>query len=78
MEINNNMPYIYETHLHTATASKCAVSTGDAYIAFYKNLGFSGIFVGKVTDWDLMFFSRGKHAFLAMNFLSTDWTRTGC
>lgn len=39
------MPYIYETHLHTSTASKCAKSTGDEYISYYKNLGFSGIFV---------------------------------
>lgn len=43
--MKHNMPYIYETHLHTATASKCAVSTGDEYIAFYKNLGFSGVFI---------------------------------
>ncbi len=39
------MSYIYETHLHTATASKCAVSTGNEYIAYYKELGFHGIFV---------------------------------
>ncbi len=39
------MPYIYETHLHTNAASKCAVSGGADYISFYKSLGFQGIFV---------------------------------
>lgn len=39
------MSYIYETHLHTSAASKCAVSSGAEYIAYYKRLGFRGIFV---------------------------------
>lgn len=39
------MPYLYETHLHTSAASKCAVSTGAEYISYYKNLGYDGIIV---------------------------------
>ena len=37
--------YIYETHLHTSTASACGKSKGNEYISLYKELGFSGIFV---------------------------------
>jgi hypothetical protein len=37
--------YLYEIHLHTAKASKCAVSGGADYIAGYKNKGYSGIIV---------------------------------
>jgi len=37
--------YLYETHLHTAGVSKCAVSTGADYIAGYKDKGYSGIIV---------------------------------
>ena len=39
------MKYIYETHLHTSAASKCARSSGAEYISYYKDLGFSGIIV---------------------------------
>lgn len=39
------MPYIYETHLHTSAASKCARSGGAEYISYYKELGYSGIIV---------------------------------
>lgn len=39
------MSYIYETHLHTCIASACGKSRGYEYIPFYKNLGYSGIFV---------------------------------
>jgi hypothetical protein len=37
--------YLYETHLHTAGVSKCAVSAGADYIAGYKDKGYSGIIV---------------------------------
>jgi hypothetical protein len=37
--------YLYETHLHTAGISKCAVSGGADYIAGYKDMGYSGIVV---------------------------------
>jgi len=37
--------YLYETHLHTAGVSKCAVSRGVDYIAGYKEMGYSGIIV---------------------------------
>ena len=39
------MAYLYETHLHTAGVSKCAVSRGADYIAGYKDMGYSGIIV---------------------------------
>jgi hypothetical protein len=37
--------YLYETHLHTAGVSKCAVSGGADYIAGYKEKGYTGIIV---------------------------------
>jgi hypothetical protein len=37
--------YLYETHLHTAGVSKCAISGGADYIAGYKDKGYSGIIV---------------------------------
>lgn len=39
------MAYLYETHLHTAEASRCAVSGGADYIAGYKEKGYAGIIV---------------------------------
>lgn len=37
--------FIYETHLHTKEASACATSYAAEYVQFYKDQGFSGIFV---------------------------------
>ena len=37
--------YKYETHLHTAEASACASSIGKEYPQYYKDMGYSGIFV---------------------------------
>jgi len=42
---NNPVAYLYETHLHTAGVSKCAISRGSEYIAGYKDKGYSGIIV---------------------------------
>jgi hypothetical protein len=39
------MSYLYETHLHTAASSACAVSSGMDYIRAYKDLGYAGIIV---------------------------------
>lgn len=39
------MAYIYETHLHTSTASACGKSKGYEYIQKYKEAGFTGIIV---------------------------------
>ena len=39
------MGYKYETHLHTSTSSACGHSPGPDYIAYYKELGYTGIFV---------------------------------
>ena len=37
--------YLYETHLHTVETSACARTPGSEYPAYYKALGYSGIFV---------------------------------
>lgn len=37
--------YIYETHLHTAEASACAVTTGAEAVDAYRKLGYSGFFI---------------------------------
>jgi hypothetical protein len=39
------MSYLYETHLHTAHSSACAISKGSEYICLYEEMGFSGIIV---------------------------------
>jgi hypothetical protein len=39
------MSFLYETHLHTASASACAKSRGAEYISYYKGLGYDGIIV---------------------------------
>ena len=39
------MSYLYETHLHTAGVSRCAISKGSDYIAGYMEMGYSGIIV---------------------------------
>ena len=37
--------HLYETHLHTAWSSACAVSSGPEYIRAYKERGYAGIIV---------------------------------
>ena len=37
--------YWYETHLHTCIASACARSTGKEHVRWYKEHGYTGIFV---------------------------------
>ena len=39
------MPFLYETHMHTCQASACGVSTGAEQARFYKDQGYTGIFV---------------------------------
>ncbi len=39
------MPYVYETHLHTALGSLCGRSRGPEYVARYKGLGYAGLIV---------------------------------
>ena len=39
------MRYLYETHLHTAGVSKCAISAGADYVAPYADKGYTGIMV---------------------------------
>ena len=41
----NNKVYKYETHLHTAPVSKCACSSVENSLAFYKKLGYDGVFI---------------------------------
>ena len=37
--------YKYETHLHTSPVSRCARADIEASLAFYKELGYDGVFV---------------------------------
>lgn len=39
------MPYKYETHVHTAEASRCATATGAEMARAHKKKGYQGIFV---------------------------------
>lgn len=39
------MPYLYETHMHTAQASACGKSPGRDYIARYQDAGYAGIII---------------------------------
>ena len=41
----HKVAYLYETHLHTSEASKCAVSGGADYIQAYIDMGYAGIIV---------------------------------
>ncbi len=41
----DNMPYKYETHLHTAESSKCGSHSGAEFARHYKSLGYTGIIV---------------------------------
>jgi len=37
------MAFLYETHMHTCTASACGKSTGKEHVRFYKDAGYTGI-----------------------------------
>jgi hypothetical protein len=39
------MAYLYETHLHTCRGSGCASARGRDYIKYYRDSGYTGIFV---------------------------------
>ena len=39
------MPCLYETHLHTYPVSKCARATVRETLEFYKEIGYSGVFI---------------------------------
>jgi len=43
--INENFPYLYETHLHTSQSSACAMSTGSDMARACKRSGYTGITV---------------------------------
>jgi hypothetical protein len=45
MNIREQYPYLYETHLHTSEASACARSTGVEMARACKEYGYAGIFV---------------------------------
>ena len=38
-------PYLYETHMHTSQASRCAVSTGAEMAEAYHRAGYTGVIV---------------------------------
>ena len=37
--------YKYETHCHTSEVSKCSHITAEDLVSFYKDEGFSGVFI---------------------------------
>lgn len=39
------MVYKYETHCHTAPVSRCAKTSAEDTVCFYKKLGYDGIFI---------------------------------
>lgn len=39
------MPFLYETHLHTAPVSKCARTSVREALEFYKSIGYAGVFI---------------------------------
>ena len=39
------MPYLYETHLHTSPVSRCARASVEESVAYYKSLGYAGVFI---------------------------------
>ena len=39
------MPYLYETHLHTSPVSRCAKASVEESVAYYKSLGYAGVFI---------------------------------
>ena len=41
----NNKKYFYETHLHTYPVSACAKASVRESLEFYKNAGYSGVFI---------------------------------
>lgn len=52
--------YLYETHCHTAESSKCAGASGETQARFYKERGFTGLFItdhflnaNTTAAWDL-------------------------
>lgn len=44
-ELKNEYPFLYETHLHTKEASRCAVSSGKEMADATHEFGYTGIFV---------------------------------
>ena len=42
---DDQMPYRYETHMHTCFSSACGVSTGAEHARFYKDTGYTGIII---------------------------------
>ena len=44
-EIKKEYPYLYETHMHTSEASKCAVNTGAEMVRAYKENGYTGVII---------------------------------
>lgn len=64
------MSYRYETHLHTCLASACGRSTGREHVRYYKEIGYTGIFV---TDH----FYRGNTA-VDRSLPWDEWVRQYC
>ncbi len=70
LKLPQGFGYAYETHLHTAEASKCARSTGAEMARAHKEAGYTGIIV---TDH----FFYGNTA-IDRNLPWTDWVERFC
>lgn len=44
-EIIKEYPYLYETHLHTKEASKCAKNSAEDIVRAYKSAGYTGVII---------------------------------
>jgi hypothetical protein len=64
------MSYLYETHLHTAQGSACASAPGRDYIKYYRDAGYTGIFV---TDH---FY--GGNCVISRNLPWKEWVKQYC
>ena len=45
MTLRKDFPYLYETHMHTCEASKCARSTGAQMAQAAKEAGYTGVII---------------------------------
>ena len=45
VNLPEEFPYLYETHMHTSQASACAINTGAEIARSYKEAGYTGVIV---------------------------------
>lgn len=67
--------YKYETHLHTAPVSRCAVASVEDTVKFYKELGYDGIFITNHFINGNVNFDRGAPYKDALDFYFSDYEK---